>query len=199
MPTPTSPTHGTAFLVAVACGVAALAAGCGRPRTSLRRPLAGSVTVDGAAVFAGAVTFHPRAGHAGPAATTAIRAGRYAFTGTNGPTAGPHRAVVVFLADATEAKGFAPRHGKARPPAPEPPPVPAAEPAAESSEPAADAHSAVPEASPPGPPAEEATPPREEPRPAPAPPPPNMREFDVEVPATSPPRLDFTILRGASP
>ena len=193
MPTPTSPTHGTAFLVAVACGVAALAAGCGRPRTSLRRPLAGSVTVDGAAVFAGAVTFHPRAGHAGPAATTAIRAGRYAFTGTNGPTAGPHRAVVVFLADATEAKGFAPRHGKARPP------VPAAEPAAESSEPAADAHSAAPEGSPPGPPAEEATPPREEPPPAPAPPPPNMREFDVEVPATSPPRLDFTILRGASP
>jgi hypothetical protein len=26
-----------------------------------------------------------------------------------------------------------------------------------------------------------------------------MREFDVEVPATDPPRLDFTIDRGVSP
>lgn len=198
MPTPTSPTHGPAFIVAVTCGVAVLGAGCGRPGESLRRPLSGSVTVDGVAVFAGAVTLYPRAGHSGPAATTEIRSGRYAFTGTNGPTAGPHRAVVVFLADAAEARGFAPRHGKARPPAAQPPPAPEAEAAAELPNFTTDAHSAAPEPPPPGP-AEEAASPGEEPPPIPAPPPPNRREFDVEVPAQFLPRIDFTILRGAPP
>jgi hypothetical protein len=195
MPTLSLAARGPAFSLVVTLVAAVMAAGCGRPAPSPRRPLAGAVTVDGKAAFSGAVSFYPRAGHAGPVATAEIRAGRYAFSGTDGPTAGPHRAVVVFLADAAEAGEFAPRPGKGRRPEPDPRSPADTEDAAEPTAPATEPVSAP---DPAAPPTEETAAAEAEP-PVPAPPAPNMRAFDVEVPATDPPRLDFAIERGASP
>jgi hypothetical protein len=189
MPTPAA--RGPVFLIGAALVAMTLVPACGRSaRAPRRRPLVGAVVVDGTPAFSGAVSLYPRAGHTGPVATAEIRAGRYAFTATDGPTAGPHRAVIVFLRDAGEANAFQPRHGKARPPKPAPPPA-----AVDAEDPAAadqtDPGGATPNAPDAG--ADEPPPP------PPAPLPGNMREFDVEVPATDPPRLDFTIDRGASP
>jgi hypothetical protein len=186
MPTPAA--RGPVFLIGAALVVTTLVPGCGRSaRGPRRRPLVGAVVVDGTPAFSGAVSLYPRAGHTGPVATAEIRAGRYTFTVTTGPTAGPHRAVVVFLRDAAEATAFQPRHGKARPPKPAPPPE-----GADAEDPAAAAQTEPETADTPA--VDSDAPP-----PTPAPPPTNMREFDVEVPATDPPRLDFTIDREASP
>lgn len=186
MPTPAA--RGPVFLIVVALVVTTLVPACSRSaRAPRRRPLVGAVVIDGSPAFSGAVSLYPRAGHAGPVATAEIRDGQYAFTVTNGPTAGPHRAVVVFLRDAAEQAAFQPRHGKARPPKSDPPP-------AEDAEDSAAAAPTEPEAA--APPAVDSGGPSP---PSPAPSPRNMREFDVEVPATDPPRLDFTIDRGASP
>ena len=167
------------LLAALVAGVA-LAAGCDRPSPSLRRPLEGTVDVDGVPVFSGVISLSPRAGHAGPVASGPIQDGRYAFTAANGPTAGPYRAVIVFVRDAAEARSFQPAHGKARPPRPiETPASPEAPEGSGDGQLAADGDAALAD--------------------APAPPPPaNMREFDVIVPATDPPRLDFTIESGGA-
>jgi hypothetical protein len=201
MPTP------AARLLAVLVVGAALTAGCGRPSRSLRQPLAGTVVIDGVRAFAGVISFSPRAGHAGPVASGPIDNGRYAFTAANGPTAGPYRAVICFVRDAAEARSFQPVHDKARPPRPLETPVPpdkqptvdvdaeqgpqealegtAPEPlGAEREEAEGDNHS--PSAERPAAPATERRPPA------------NMHEFDVTVPATAPPRLDFMIDGGAS-
>lgn len=61
---------------------------------SPRRPVSGTVSVDGVAVKVGSISFLPDAGHRGPSASTAIIAGRYQFTSENGPTPGPHRVMV---------------------------------------------------------------------------------------------------------
>lgn len=186
---PTRLARRSVFLIVAALVMTTPVSGCGRSaHAPRRRPLVGAVVVDGTPAFSGAVSLYPRAGHAGPVATAEIRAGTYAFTVSNGPTAGPHRAVVVFLRDTAEATAFQPRYGKARPPQPGPPPTAegAKDPtAATPTEPEAADTPAVDSGAPPPP--------------SPAPPPANMREFDVEVPATDPPRLDFTIDRGASP
>jgi hypothetical protein len=183
-----------AFLIVAAVVLTTLVSACGRSgKTPRRRPLVGSVVVDGTPAFSGAVSLYPRAGHTGPVAAAEVRDGRYAFTVATGPTAGPHRAVVVFLSDAAEANAFQPRHGKARPPQPAPKP------------PQADGHDSA-AASPTDPNAAttdamdagSGAPPQAESLTPAAPLPPNMREFDVEVPAADPPRLDFTIDRGAS-
>ena len=181
MPTP------TARLLAVLVAGAALGAGCGRPSPSMRRPLEGMVVVDGVPAFSGAISLSPRAGHAGPVACGPIENGRYAFTAANGPTAGPYRAVVVFVRDAAEARSFQPTHDKARPPRPIEPPATPETPAG-----SGDGELEVEgEAAPADDPQvlEEETDARAPERQPPA----NMREFDVTVPATDPPRLDFTI------
>lgn len=195
MPTPSATP--TTWLLVVALTATSLGAGCSRPAKSpRRRPLEGMVVIDGVPAFSGAISLSPRAGHAGPVASAPIEDGRYAFTAANGPAAGPYRAVVAFVRDAAEARSFQPAHGKARPPQPSaPPPTETADTAApaapEPTEP--DAAHAEPTATdavePPIPPAPPA---------APASSGPNMRAFDVEVPASDPPRLDFTIDGGAS-
>jgi hypothetical protein len=202
MPTP------AARLLAVLVAGAALAAGCGRPSRSLRQPLAGSVVIDGLPAFAGVISFSPRAGHAGPVASGPIQDGRYAFTAANGPTAGPYRAVIFFVRDAAEARSFQPVHDKARPPRPLETPVPP------DKQPTADVDAeqgpqealegTAPEplgAERKGVKSDAPTTPAERPQePVPEPrPPANMREFDVTVPATVPPRLDFSISGGDFP
>ncbi len=67
-------------------------AGCSAE--SDRRPISGTVSVDGTPVVRGSISFFPDRGHSGPAASTSISAGRYRFTAVNGPSAGPHRVVV---------------------------------------------------------------------------------------------------------
>jgi hypothetical protein len=200
MPTP------AARLLAVLVAGAALTAGCGRPSHSLRQPLAGTVVIDGVPAFAGVISLSPRAGHAGPVASGPIQDGRYAFTAANGPTAGPYRAVIFFVRDAAEARSFQPAHGKARPPRPvETPTPPDTRPTeeldAEQGPPNtvdATAHGRL-EAE--GEAAESDAPATLAERPqAPEPrPPAHMREFDVTVPTTIPPRLDFSITGGGSP
>jgi len=64
-----------------------------------RRPISGTVSVDGTLVARGSISFFPDRGHAGPAASTAISAGNYRFTTTNGPSAGPHRVVIGIETD----------------------------------------------------------------------------------------------------
>ena len=195
MPTPAA--NPANWLLVAALTATSLGAGCSRPAKSpRRRPLEGTVVIDGVPAFSGVISLSPRAGHAGPVASAPIEAGRYAFTAANGPAAGPYRAVVAFVRDAAEARSLQPAYGKARPPKPSSPQPPeaadAAAPAApEPTEP--DAAHAEPSATaavePPIPPA---------PPPAPKSSAPNMRAFDVEVPASDPPRLDFTIDGGAS-
>jgi len=153
----------------------------------LRRPLAGAVTAAGVPVASGAVSLYPRAGHSGPVASTAIDAGRYAFTTGNGPFAGPHRAVVVFVRDAAQAASFRPLRGKARPPASADSTAEADEPGRES---AATPLTGEPE---PRPQAEARDGATTEAAPVEPPLPPNMREFEVEVPAAEPSQLDFEI------
>ena len=189
--TPTPSANPATWLLVASLTATSLAAGCSRQAKSpRRRPLEGMVVIEGVPAFSGVVSFSPRAGHAGPVASVPIEAGRYAFTAANGPTAGPYRAVVAFVRDAAEARSLQPAYGKARPPKPSSPPLPEAA-APEPTEP--DAAHAEPSATdafepqiPPAPP------------PAPASSGPNMRAFDVEVPASDPPRLDFAIDGGAS-
>lgn len=196
-----------ARLLAVLVAGAALAAGCGRPSRSLRQPLAGTVVIDGVPAFAGVISFSPRAGHAGPVASGPIQDGRYAFTAANGPTAGPYRAVIFCVRDAAEARSLQPAHDKARPPRPLETPTPSETPPTEEM----DTGHGPPETldgTAPGPRGAERkgvesdapTTPAERPQET-VPerrPPANMREFDVTVPATAPPRLDFMIDGGAS-
>jgi hypothetical protein len=189
MPTPAA--NPANWLLVAALTATSLGAGCSRPAKSpRRRPLEGTVVIDGVPAFSGVISLSPRAGHAGPVASAPIEAGRYAFTAANGPAAGPYRAVVAFVRDAAEARSLQPAYGKDRPPKRSSPPPPEAaapkrtEPDAAHAEPSATA--AVEPPIPPTPP------------PAPASSAPNMRAFDVEVPASDPPRLDFTIDGGAS-
>jgi hypothetical protein len=189
--TPTPAAQPATWLLVAALTATSLGAACSRPATSpRRRPLEGMVVIDGVPAFSGVISLSPRAGHAGPVASAPIEAGRYAFTAANGPAAGPYRAVVAFVRDAAEARSFQPAYGKDRPPKPPSPPPPEAA-APKRTEP--DAAHAEPTATdavePPIPPA---------PPPAPASSGPNMRAFDVEVPTSDPPRLDFTIDGGAS-
>lgn len=66
--------------------------GCGTQ--SERRPIAGTVSIDRKPIQRGSISFFPDRGHSGPAASTAITAGTYRFTETNGPVAGSHRVVI---------------------------------------------------------------------------------------------------------
>ena len=73
---------------------------------SPRRPVSGTVSIDGVEVSVGSISFLPDAGHRGPAASTAIVAGKYRFDSENGPTPGPHRVIVgVEQTPATSESG----------------------------------------------------------------------------------------------
>jgi hypothetical protein len=74
--------------------------GCSAEAPSQRVPLHGSVRVDGRLVTEGSLSLLPIRQHAGPAASTSISGGQYAFTAANGPNAGPHLAVVGVTAPA---------------------------------------------------------------------------------------------------
>ena len=181
-----------------------MAAGCGRPSRSLRQPLAGTVVIDGVPACSGVISFSPRAGHAGPVASGPIQDGRYAFTAANGPTAGPYRAVIFCVRDAAEARAFQPAHGKARPPRPLETPPPSETQLTQEMDAGPGPHATAPglrgaeregaAGDDPAPRAERSQATVSERRP-----PAHMREFDVTVPATIPPRLDFSISGGGSP
>jgi hypothetical protein len=81
-------------------------AACDSP--SLRQPITGLVTVDGQSIQQGSITFLPDRGHRGPAASSAITAGRYRFTTENGPTPGDHRVIVGIEIASNLAEAGAP-------------------------------------------------------------------------------------------
>lgn len=96
-------------------GVAA-GLGCCGSSSMERFPLHGTVRVDGAAVSEGAISLLPDAGNSGPAASTVIVAGEYAFDDQTGPGSGPYRVVVAVDALATaEDEGAADRAGEEPP------------------------------------------------------------------------------------
>lgn len=79
------------LLLAVACG-------CGGAADGLRRvAVEGAVIRDGTPVPHGSVAFIPGEGVPGPAASTAIDAGRYEFTPENGPVPGPQTVIVTSM------------------------------------------------------------------------------------------------------
>lgn len=59
----------------------------GPPRSSVR----GKITLDGAEIAEGTITFFPTGGTKGPTAGTTISAGRYAIAADRGPVAGRYR------------------------------------------------------------------------------------------------------------
>jgi hypothetical protein len=105
-------------------GVAVISSGCGQRSGAARFPAAGMVSLSTGEKPTGSITFVPVAGHSGPAATTTLVDGHYQFDRSNGPTAGPHWAIVqrsvskdTVLASrgerrSTESKGAALRNPK---------------------------------------------------------------------------------------
>ncbi len=71
--------------------------GCGSD-SNPRRAIYGNIRIDGLEDGNGSISFFPTDGNRGPAASTAIVAGRYEFTKENGPYAGPHRVMVGIAA-----------------------------------------------------------------------------------------------------
>jgi hypothetical protein len=71
-------------------------AGCQRPSQIVRLPVHGAVTVGGESL-SGSITFVPAKGESGPAATTKVEEGKYAFDRNHGPTAGPHIVIMRRL------------------------------------------------------------------------------------------------------
>lgn len=80
--------------LAACLNLMAASAGCGSGSSVARLPLEGTIRLNTQETFNGSITFVPAEGRSGPAATTAILEGKYRFDATNGPTAGPHRAIV---------------------------------------------------------------------------------------------------------
>ena len=134
--TPSDPTVKPSDLLAAALAAGALIAaglsGCGLvggpadgpPRAAVR----GTVTVDGAPLPAGTVTFTPADGAAGPKASARVAGGEYVIPAAVGPSPGPHRVAIAAAnphAPAPDDEGAAARLLKTRP-APPPPPLPAA-------------------------------------------------------------------------
>jgi hypothetical protein len=75
-----------------------LALGCGN---SGRVSISGRVTLDGAPLPTGSITFIPEQGNRGPTAGAAIEDGEYFIDGAKGPMPGPHRIEIR----ATESTG----------------------------------------------------------------------------------------------
>ncbi len=68
--------------------------GCGGNDGPRRVAVAGTVTRDGAAIETGSVAILPSEGNSGPGANGAIEGGEFEFDSSNGPTPGPHVAVI---------------------------------------------------------------------------------------------------------
>jgi len=70
-------------------------AGCGSGKSGPERvAVSGTVQRSGQPLSNASISFLPKEGHKGPAATTSIEEGRYRFTKATGPVAGAHRAVI---------------------------------------------------------------------------------------------------------
>ena len=83
------------FVCWILTGVIMMHGGCSQRPGEARLPIAGKVSLASGERLSGSVTFVPTEGHSGPAATTSVVDGHYEFDRTNGPTAGPHRVIVV--------------------------------------------------------------------------------------------------------
>ncbi len=71
-----------------------LLGGCGGSSVQ-RVPVSGRVTTADGKPLNGSITLLPSAGTKGPAATVGVVDGKYQFDRNNGPTAGPHRVLIV--------------------------------------------------------------------------------------------------------
>lgn len=76
--------------VAILC-----AAGCGTSSGPIRGAVSGEVTLDGAPIDDGVITFIPTGATQGAPAGTSIAAGRYSLDAGQGPTVGTHRVEIV--------------------------------------------------------------------------------------------------------
>ena len=83
-----------AILVCILLGLAPLLVGCGGKKGPERLPVYGTVTLASGEKINGSITFLPVRGGTGPAATTKLAGGSYKFDRSNGPTAGPHNAII---------------------------------------------------------------------------------------------------------
>ncbi|QDT15170.1 hypothetical protein [Alienimonas californiensis] len=95
---PRTPAAGIApsAVVALAAALAALlAAGCGGSDRPPQVAVRGTVTVDGAPLPAGTVTFVPVEGAPGPRTSAAIAGGEYAVPAAVGPVPGAYRVEIV--------------------------------------------------------------------------------------------------------
>lgn len=82
--------------LAVACTVAALAAGCGGRADGIpREPVSGTVSLDGQPLESGSITFLPEG--SGPSAGGPIQGGSFTLPRADGPAPGPHRVEVMAI------------------------------------------------------------------------------------------------------
>ncbi|WP_145170150.1 hypothetical protein [Rubripirellula lacrimiformis] len=88
-------THWSAITLSIAVWMVGLG-GC-RPPDPIRQAIGGTVDVSGTTspdAIEGKVTFLPTGGMSGPAVSTAVSGGRYAFSADNGPLPGTYRVVL---------------------------------------------------------------------------------------------------------
>lgn len=88
--------------------VVGLLCGCGSEDGPKRIPVHGTVEWSAKAVPDGSISFLPAEGLKGPAANAPIIEGGYDFTSENGPSPGPHRAVIGFVPPKSELLQSAP-------------------------------------------------------------------------------------------
>jgi hypothetical protein len=82
-------------------------AGCQRADEVARIAVFGTVTSESGEPISGTISFLPEAGTDGPAATTSLIDGAFAFDTRNGPVAGKYRVLVVEQATDRKHKGTA--------------------------------------------------------------------------------------------
>ncbi len=70
-------------------------AGCGGPSGPARGAVEGKVTLDGAEIDEGAITFRPTGATQGPASGGPIKKGRYRLSTAEGPVVGRHRVEIT--------------------------------------------------------------------------------------------------------
>jgi hypothetical protein len=94
------------FLLYVSTIVLGVAPGCGRSPTV---PLAGEITLDGAALPTGAIVLMPLDGKAGPSVGCGIVEGRYSIPAERGPLRGAKYRVEIRSIDPDSASKTDPR------------------------------------------------------------------------------------------
>jgi hypothetical protein len=93
-------------LFRLACGaLVASTFGCQRPDGIARIAVTGTVTSDSGEPITGTISFLPKNGTEGPAATASLIDGVFAFHRENGPVAGEYRVLVVRSAAEQKHKG----------------------------------------------------------------------------------------------